>query len=122
VVAAKAAGIQPIDSVFSDVGDMEGLLNNVTSSKSMGFEGMGCIHPRQVPVIKQGFAPSAEEIEKAKKIVLAFREATEAGLGVVSLGTKMIDPPVVARADKTILLAVKLGLIPEDWNEEKITE
>ncbi|HPT11997.1 MAG TPA: aldolase/citrate lyase family protein, partial [Bacteroidales bacterium] len=45
VVAAKAAGIQPIDSVFSDVGDMEGLLNNVTSSKAMGFEGMGCIHP-----------------------------------------------------------------------------
>ncbi|HPT12508.1 MAG TPA: hypothetical protein PLP69_07755, partial [Bacteroidales bacterium] len=95
---------------------------NVTSSKAMGFEGMGCIHPRQVPVIKQGFAPSPDEIEKAKKIVLAFRKATEEGLGVVSLGTKMIDPPVVARADKTILLAVKLGLIPEDWSEEKITE
>jgi citrate lyase subunit beta / citryl-CoA lyase len=122
VVAAKAAGIQPIDSVFSDVGDMEGLLNNVTCSKAMGFEGMGCIHPRQVPVIKQGFAPSAEEIEKAAKVVLAFRAATQAGLGVVSLGTKMIDPPVVARAEKTILLAVKLGLIPENWSEEKITE
>jgi len=122
VVAAKAAGIQPIDSVFSDVGDMEGLLNNVTSSKAMGFEGMGCIHPRQVPVIKQGFAPSADEIEKAKKIVLAFRDATKAGLGVVSLGTKMIDPPVVARAEKTIILAVRLGLLPEDWSEEKITE
>jgi citrate lyase subunit beta / citryl-CoA lyase len=122
VVAAKAAGIQPIDSVFSDVGDMEGLLNNVTSSKAMGFEGMGCIHPRQVPVIKQGFAPSPDEIEKAKKIVIAFREATEAGLGVVSLGTKMIDPPVVTRAEKTILLAMKLGLLSEDWSEEKTTE
>jgi len=122
VVAAKAAGIQPIDSVFSDVGDMEGLLDNVISSKAMGFEGMGCIHPRQVPVIKQGFAPTDQEIEKAKKVVLAFREATAKGLGVVSLGTKMIDPPVVARADKTINLAVQLGLIPGDWDEEIISE
>lgn len=122
VIAAKAAGIQPIDSVFSDVGDMEGLLNNVTYSKAMGFEGMGCIHPRQVPVIKQGFAPSGDEIDKAKKIVIAFREAAEAGLGVVSLGTKMIDPPVVARAEKTILLAVRLGLIPENWSEETKNE
>ena len=118
VVAAKAAGIQPIDSVFSDVGDMEGLLNNVIASKAMGFEGMGCIHPRQVPVIKQGFAPSAPEIEKAKKVVLAFRDATAKGLGVVSLGTKMIDPPVVARAEKTIKLSLLLGLIPANWDEE----
>lgn len=122
VVAAKAAGIQPIDSVFSDVGDMEGLLENVFSSKAMGFEGMGCIHPRQVPVIKQGFAPTYQEIEKAKKVVFAFREATAKGLGVVSLGTKMIDPPVVARADKTINLAVQLGLIPGNWDEEIISE
>jgi citrate lyase subunit beta / citryl-CoA lyase len=122
VVAAKAAGIQPIDSVFSDVGDMEGLLNNVTSSKAMGFEGMGCIHPRQIPVIRQGFAPSMDEIAKAEKVVLAFREATAKGLGVVSLGTKMIDPPVVARAEKTIDLAVRLGLIPGNWSEENISE
>ena len=59
VVAAKAAGIQPIDSVFSDVGDMEGLLDNVLSSKAMGFEGMGCIHPRQIAVIREGFSPDS---------------------------------------------------------------
>ncbi len=117
VVAAKAAGIQPIDSVFSDVGDMEGLLTNVLSSKAMGFEGMGCIHPRQIPVIRQGFSPSADEQEKAKKIVLAYRDALQKGLGVVALGSKMIDPPVVARAEKTITLAVRLGLLPEDWAE-----
>jgi len=115
VVAAKAAGIQPIDSVFSDVGDMEGLLTNVLSSKAMGFEGMGCIHPRQIPVIRQGFSPSADEQEKAKKIVLAYRDALQKGLG--ALGSKMIDPPVVARAEKTITLAVRLGLLPEDWAE-----
>jgi citrate lyase subunit beta/citryl-CoA lyase len=115
VVASKAAGIQPIDSVFSDVGDMEGLLNNVLSAKAMGFEGMGCIHPRQIAVIREGFSPSPQELEKAKKIVIAYRDALEKGLGVVALGTKMIDPPVVARAEKTITLAVRLGLLPENW-------
>jgi len=122
VVAAKAAGIQPIDSVFSDVGDMEGLLNNIISSRALGFEGMGCIHPRQIPVIRQGFSPTPDEIEKAKKIVVAFSDAQAKGLGVVSLGTKMIDPPVVARAEKTINLAVKLGLLPEKWAEEETNE
>jgi len=122
VVASKAAGIQPIDSVFSDVGDMEGLLNNVLSSKAMGFEGMGCIHPRQIQVIRQGFSPSTDEIEKAKKIVKAFIEARAKGLGVVALGSKMIDPPVVARAEKTINLAVKLGLLSENWKEEVVND
>ncbi len=117
VVAAKAAGIQPIDSVFSDVADMEGLLDNVRSSKAMGFEGMGCIHPRQIAVIRQGFSPSDDETERAKKIVVAYRDALKKGLGVVALGSKMIDPPVVARAEKTITLAVRLGLLPEDWAE-----
>lgn len=119
VVAAKASGIQPIDSVFSDVGDMEGLLENVLSSKAMGFEGMGCIHPRQIAVIRQGFSPTTEEIDKARKIVIAYHDALEKGLGVVALGTKMIDPPVVARAEKTIKLAVRLGLLPENWMEEE---
>ena len=81
----------------------------------MGFEGMGCIHPRQIAVIREGFSPSLEETEKAKKIVIAYRDALEKGLGVVALGTKMIDPPVVARAEKTITLALRLGLLPENW-------
>lgn len=118
VVAAKAAGIQAIDSVFSDVGDMEGLFNNVLSAKAMGFEGMGCIHPRQIAVIRKGFTPTAEEIDKAKKIVIAYRDALAVGLGVVALGSKMIDPPVVARAVKTIDLAVRLGIVSENWIEE----
>jgi citrate lyase subunit beta/citryl-CoA lyase len=117
VNAARAAGIQPIDSVFSDVGDMEGLKQNVLMSKALGFDGMGCIHPRQIKVIYENFAPSADEIEKAKKIVAAFHKATEQGLGVVSLGTKMIDPPVVKRALNTINLAVKMGKLIENWRE-----
>ncbi len=111
VVAAKAAHVQPIDSVFSDVGDIEGLKQTVTRSKALGFEGMGCIHPRQIPVINEGYSPDEAEIEKAGKIVHAFEEASEKGLAVVALGTKMIDAPVVERAKRTLKLAEELGLL-----------
>jgi citrate lyase subunit beta/citryl-CoA lyase len=117
VNAARAAGIQPIDSVFSDVSDMDGLRDNVLRSKALGFDGMGCIHPRQIRVIHEAFAPSPEEIEKAKKIVAAFHEAESKGLGVVALGSKMIDPPVVKRALKTITLAVKMKKLEENWRD-----
>jgi citrate lyase subunit beta / citryl-CoA lyase len=118
VNAAKAAGIQAIDSVFSDIADMEALKANVIRSKALGFDGMGCIHPRQIRVIHANYAPGNEEIEKAKKIVVAFKNATALGLGVVSLGTKMIDPPVVKRALKCVEMAVKLGLLNENWTED----
>jgi len=117
VNAARAAGIQPIDSVFSDIGDMEALRQNVMNSKALGFDGMGCIHPRQIKVIHETFAPTSEEIEKAKKIVFAFHEAEKKGLGVVALGNKMIDPPVVKRALNTINLAVKMNKLGENWRE-----
>jgi citrate lyase subunit beta/citryl-CoA lyase len=117
VVAAKAAGIQPIDSVFSDVGDMEALKRNVLDSRALGFEGMGCIHPRQIAVIRKAFSPNEIEIKKAKDIVFAFKEAQKDGLSVVALGTKMIDPPVVAKAQKTINLAIRLQLIHPDWTD-----
>jgi len=122
VNAAKAAGIQPIDSVFPDVADMEGLLNNVALSKALGYEGMGCIHPRQVAVIRQGFAPEKEEIEKSKKIVMAYEDALTKGLGVVAIGSKMIDPPVVKRALRSIDLAVKMGLLDSGWRDESSPE
>jgi len=118
VNAARAAGVQPIDSVFSDISDMEALKQNVLTSKSLGFDGMGCIHPRQIEVIHRNFAPQETEIEKAKKIVNAFIIATEKGLGVVSLGSKMIDPPVVKRAQKSVNLAISLGILNENWREE----
>jgi citrate lyase subunit beta/citryl-CoA lyase len=118
VVAAKAAGIQPIDSVFSDVADMDALKANVMQSKALGFEGMGCIHPRQVRIIRQGYAPDEAEIEKSKKIVLAFKMAELKGVGVVALGSKMIDPPVVKRAQKSIDLAVRMGVLSADWADE----
>lgn len=118
VNAARAAGVQAIDSVFSDVSDMESLKRTAEISKSYGFEGMGCIHPRQIQVIKDAFAPAAEEIGKAAKIVKAYREAEEKGQGVVAVGSKMIDPPVVARALRIIDLAEKLNLMPRKSNDD----
>jgi len=111
VNAAHAAGLQAIDSVFGDVGDMEGLRAWGLSSRALGFEGMGCVHPTQIPVIHEAFAPSTAEIERARKVVTAYNEAQERGVGVVSLGSKMIDPPVVQRALKLIARAQAMGLI-----------
>lgn len=108
VNAARAAGIQPIDTVFSDVGDMDGLRASVLEAKSLGFDGKGCIHPRQIRPIHEAFAPAPAELEKAQKIVAAFKEAESKGLGVVSLGSKMIDPPVVKRALRIVKLAEAL--------------
>lgn len=119
VNAAKAAGIQAIDTVFSDVSDMEALRQSVMEAKSLGFEGKGCIHPRQIKVVHEAFAPTDDEILKAKRIVLAFEEAEKKGLGVVSLGSKMIDPPVVKRAIRTIDLAILNNLLDKNWKKKQ---
>jgi citrate lyase subunit beta/citryl-CoA lyase len=109
VNAARAAGIQAIDSVFGDVGNTDGLRQWAENSRSLGFEGMGCVHPSQIRVIHEAFAPLQAEIDKAMKIVAVFEEAQEKGLGVVSLGSKMIDPPVVERARKLVARAKQIG-------------
>ncbi len=105
VNAARAAGVQPIDSVFSDVSDMGALRHSVLEAKGLGFEGKGCIHPRQIAVVHEAFAPTQTELEKARRIVAAFEEAQKKGLAAVSLGSKMIDPPVVKRALRVVKLA-----------------
>ncbi len=111
VNAARAARIQAIDSVFSDVSDLEGLKRSAQNSRALGFEGMGCIHPSQIAVVHEAYSPSPAEIEKALKIVDAFQDARRRGLGVVSLGSKMIDPPVVQRALVVVNRARAMGLI-----------
>ena len=118
VNACRAAGVQAIDSVFSDFQDEEGLRETVLLAKSLGFEGIGCIHPNQIKPVHESFAPLEEEIEKAKKIVLVFEQAEAAGLGVVSIGSKMIDPPVVKRAVQLIDRAISLGKLPQNWRPE----
>jgi citrate lyase subunit beta/citryl-CoA lyase len=115
VAAARAAGVQPIASVYSDVANREGLLQAVREAKELGFEGMGCIHPRQIAPVHEAFAPTAVELKRAQRIVRAFAEVSAKGLGVVSLGTKMIDRPVVKRAQKVVDLAVRTGMLSADW-------
>jgi citrate lyase subunit beta/citryl-CoA lyase len=110
VNAAHAAHVQAIDSAYGDVADTEGLLHWGEASRAMGFEGMGCIHPVQIEIIHRAFAPAPNELEKALAIVAAFDEAQARGLGVVSLGSKMIDAPVVQRAVKLVALAKKMGI------------
>ncbi|MFC1628343.1 aldolase/citrate lyase family protein [Gemmatimonadota bacterium] len=122
VNAAVAAGIQPIDSVFSDVDDNEGLIASILEAKMLGFIGKGCIHPRQIATIHAAFAPTAAEIDKGKRIVAAFESAQARGEGVVSLGSKMIDAPVVERALHTVRLAETLGLISGDWRTDPDAE
>ena len=105
VNAAKAAGVQALDSVFSDMDDTGGLRDAALRARSLGFDGMGCIHPRQIEVIHSAFAPSPEEIRKAVEVVRAAEEAQRRGSGVVALGSKMVDAPVVMRAERILRLA-----------------
>ncbi len=116
---AVAAGVQPIDTVFSDVSDTEGLIASVVEAKALGFVGKGCIHPRQIGPIHDAFAPEPAALDRAQKIVLAFETAEAEGLGVVSLGSKMIDAPVVKRAHTVIDLALATGLIDEGWRDAR---
>ena len=110
VNAAHAAHVQAIDSVYGDVADADGLLRWGEASRAIGFEGMGCLHPIQIEIIHRAFTPTASELEKALAIVAAYEEAQARGLGVVSLGSKMIDAPVVQRALKLVARAKQMGI------------
>lgn len=115
VLAARAAGLQPIDTVYADVKDQEGLKSSIAGAKALGFVGKGCIHPAQVPLINDGFLPEAGTLERAMQVVLAMEKAQREGLGAVALGSKMIDPPVARQAGVVVDNALRLGLISIDW-------
>lgn len=110
VLGARAAGVQPIDTVFSDVENEAGLRASVVEAISLGFEGKGCIHPRQIQVIHDAFRPADADIAYALRVKAAMEAAKASGSGVISLGTKMIDPPVVARALRTLRVAEEMGI------------
>ena len=118
VNAAKAARVQAIDSVYGQIDDLDGLGVWCERSRQLGFEGMGCLHPRQIPVIHGRFNPSPDQIGRALRIVEAFAKAEAEGLGVVSLGSKMIDPPVVKQSLRLVDQARQLGLLPEEKKPE----
>lgn len=119
ILAARAGGLQPIDTVYAEVKNEEGLRESVSRARALGFVGKGCIHPDQVPVINEGFLPDRDSVDRARKIVMAMEEATRKGLGAVALGSKMIDPPVARQAQALVDNAVRLGLLSVDWRSEE---
>lgn len=109
--AAKAAGIQAIDTIFADVKDTEGLRRETEAVKALGFSGKSLVNPRQIEVVHEVFAPSAEQIGYALQVLEAIQRAREMGTGVISLGGKMVDAPVVKRAYRTLRTAHAQGLV-----------
>ncbi len=114
VVAARAAGIDAIDTVFSDVNDEEQLVRETEAIKQLGFDGKSVINPRQIKPVHRVFTPTQAEIQKARRIIEASREAEARGSGVVSLNGKMVDRPVVIRAERTLELAVASRVVFEE--------
>jgi len=102
VLAAHAAHVDALDTVYAAITDDEGLRRETEWVKQLGFQGKSVIHPNQIPVIHDVFTPTASEIEKAKRIVDAAKEAAEKGLGAVQVDGKMVDKPVVKRAEYTL--------------------
>jgi citrate lyase subunit beta/citryl-CoA lyase len=114
VWAAKAAGVQAIDTIFSDVNDMDGLRAETEKVKRLGFTGKSLVNPRQIEVVHEVFRPRREEIEDALEVMEAIQRAREMGTGVISLRGRMVDAPVVQRAARILRTAATFGMIPEE--------
>ena len=110
VMAARAANIDVYDTPFTDVNDDEGIRVDAEYAKALGFTGKASISPRHVDVINEVFSPSERDIAYAYEVMEAIRIAKEQGRGVISLHNKMIDAPIVARAQQTIAMAEEMGI------------
>ena len=111
VMAAAIAGVDAIDTVWSDLDDEEGFRNEVKTSANMGFAGKSCIHPSQVKIVHEIFTPTKEELEKSLEIVKAAEAADISKGGVITVNGKMVDIPVIAKAEKVVRLAKSAGMI-----------
>jgi len=105
VCAARAAGIDAIDTVFAQVDDDEGLFNDARRAARLGFDGKSVISPRQIPIVRRAFCPDPGEVTHAQRVVAAAEKALSAGQGVVSVGGRMVDAPVIKRAERVLALA-----------------
>lgn len=112
--AARAAGIAAIDTVYSDVNNTEGFQNEVRMIKQLGFDGKSVINPRQIPLVNEIYTPTKKEIDHAKQVIWAIREAESKSSGVISLNGKMVDKPIVERAERVIALATAAGVLSEE--------
>ncbi|MBW2733178.1 MAG: HpcH/HpaI aldolase/citrate lyase family protein [Deltaproteobacteria bacterium] len=112
--AAKASGVQAIDSIFADVDDVEGLRRETELVKKLGFIGKSLVNPRQIEIVHDIFRPQQDEIDYALEVMEAISRARELGTGVISLRGRMVDAPVVKRAARMLKTAVSMGLVAED--------
>ncbi len=120
LLAARAAGLHAVDTVFSDISDDEGFRKEVELIKNMGYDGKSVINPRQVGIVHSIYMPSVEEIKTARKIIRSIEKAEEEGSGVVAVDGKMIDKPVVDRARHTLELAHASGIYLDEIEEEEM--
>lgn len=107
LLAACAAGVQPIDGVFVDIRDSAGLERECRESAQMGFTGKMTIHPSQVEIVNAAFSPSAEEIAESQELVAAFEDQQRAGRMAFAFKGNMVDAPHLARA-RTVLERARL--------------
>ena len=114
VVAARAAGVDVYDTPFTDVNDDEGIRVDAALAKALGFNGKASISPRHVKVINEVFSPTEKEVDYAYEVMEAIALAKAQGKGAIALHGKMIDAPIVARAQRTIDMAVALGMGREE--------
>ncbi|MDY6251804.1 MAG: citrate (pro-3S)-lyase subunit beta [Bacteroidales bacterium] len=114
VVAARAAGIAALDTVYSNLNDMDTFRKEVELIKTLGFDGKSIINPRQIEIVNEVFTPSEKAIEKSKVILAAIKEAEQRGSGVIAVNGKMVDRPVVLRAQRTIDLAIASGVLSKE--------
>ncbi len=112
--AARSAGIAALDTVFSDINDMDTLRKEAELIKQLGFDGKSVINPRQIPVVNAVFTPTQKEIDNALAVKAAIAEAESKGSGVIALNGKMIDKPIVDRAERVLMLAKAAGLAVEE--------
>lgn len=112
--SARAAGIAAIDTVYSDVENVEGFQTEVRLIKQLGFDGKSVINPRQIPLVHAIYEPTEKEIQAAKEVIWGIQEAEAKGSGVISVNGKMVDKPIVERAERVIALAKAAKLIREE--------
>ena len=114
LLAARAAGIQCFDTVFTNLDDEEGFRAEVLQNKAMGFDGKSLINPKQIRFVHQVFAPTEKEVRQAEKIIRAYREQSAAGVGVFTVDGKMIDIAFIPGAERTLKLARACGMYEGD--------
>ena len=102
VTAARAAGVEAYDTPYTDVNDSAGLEKDTAQARALGFTGKASISPHHIDAINQIFSPTPDEIAYAHEVLDAFRRGKAQGKGVIALRGKMIDPPVVARAQQIV--------------------